>query len=297
MSQYNKLFKWTKYNGNLNSNTYDSDSDISSDNDDSNEHTNINKDMFRSILRHPYIERIDEYNDDCKDNNLDIHKNKNERNYLVIYRIKTYNEVNPVVEFYILNDFLSSTKNIDKVGTELQMILGDKYVKGTVLFKEKKYSFVQVRNNNDTRHWLNLWDILVHKHYFGNKICDNVIDFFKEHGEVTTLMIGKTICLKPITLYTNIEERYCEYIKRTKSIQYCQIETESLIHLRNFKEDDNIRTICFVDDREINDSIHELEYNNYIVKNKTREEIGEIGEIGEIEWIFKNDNALFSSVK
>ena len=297
MSQYNKLFKWTKYNGNLNSNTYDSDSDISSDNDDSNEHTNINKDIFRSILRHPYIERIDEYNDDCKDNNLDIHKNKNERNYLVIYRIKTYNEVNPVVEFYILNDFLSSTKNIDKVGTELQMILGDKYVKGTVLFKEKKYSFVQVRNNNDTRHWLNLWDILVHKHYFGNKICDNVIDFFKEHGEVTTLMIGTTICVKPITLYTNIEERYCEYIKRTKSIQYCQIETESLIHLRNFKEDDNIRTICFVDDREINDSIHELEYNNYIVKNKTREEIGEIGEIGEIEWIFKNDNALFSSVK
>ena len=298
MSQYNKLFKWTKYNGNLNSNTYDSDSDISSDissdYDDSNEHTNINKDLFSSILRHPYIERIDEYNDDCKDNNLDIHKNKNERNYLVIYRIKTYNEVNSVVEFYILNDFLSSTKNIDNVGTELQMIPGDKYVNGTVLFKEKKYSFVQVRNNNDTRHWLHLWDILVHKHYFGNKICDNVIDFFKEHGEVTTLMIGRNICVKPITLYTEIEERYCEYINKTKSIQYCQNKRDSLIYSRNFKENDNIRTICFVDDRVINDSIHELEHLDYIVKNNVSEEIGEIGEIG---WIFKNDNTLISSVK
>ena len=291
MSQSNKLFKWAKYNGNLNSNTYDSDSDISSDNDDSNEHTNINKDMFSSILRHPYIERIDEYKDDCKNNNLDIHKNKNERNYLVIYRIKTYNEVNSVVEFYIVNDFLSSTKNTNNVGTELQMIPGDKRVKGNVLFKKKKYSFVQVRNNNDTRHWLNLWDILVNKHYFGNNICDNVIDFFKYCGEVSNLTIGTTMCLKPITLYTNIEERYCEYITKTKSIQYCQSETESLIHLRNFKEDDNIRTICFVDDREIHDSIHELEYNDYIVKNV----VG--GEIGEIEWVFNNNNVLFSFVK
>ena len=267
MSQYNKLFKWTKYNGNLNSNTYDSDSesDISSDNDDNNEQSNIPSDLFSSILRHPYIERIDEYNDDCKDDNLDIHKNKNERNYLVIYRIKTYNEVNSVVEFYIVNDFLSSTININNVGTELQMIPGDKYVKGGVRFKEKKYSFVQVRNNPDSNNWLNLWDILVHKHYFGNKICDNVIDFFKEHGEVTTLMIGRNICVKPITLYTEIEERYCQYINKTKSIQYCQNKRDSLIYLRNFKEDDNIRTICFVDDSVINDSIHELEYGDYAV--------------------------------
>lgn len=297
MSQYNKLFKWTKYNGNLNSNTYDSDSesDISSDNDDNNEQSNIPSDLFSSILRHPYIEHIDEYNDDCKDDNLDIHKNKNERKYLVIYRIKTYNEVNPVVEFYILNDFLSSTKNIDNVGTELQMIPGDKYVKGTVRFKEKKYSFIQVRNNPDTNNWLNLWDILVHKHYFGNKICDNVIDFFKEHGEVTTLMIGRNICVKPITLYTEIEERYCQYINKTKSIQYCQNKRDSLIYLRNFKEDDNIRTICFVDDSVINDSIHELEYGDYAVKKKIGVEGTE--EIEEFEWIFKNDNALFSSVK
>ena len=57
MSRYNKLFKWNKYNGNLNSNTYDSDS--GSDNNDSNEHSNIQNDMLSSILRHPYIERID----------------------------------------------------------------------------------------------------------------------------------------------------------------------------------------------------------------------------------------------
>jgi hypothetical protein len=281
MSQSNKLFKWTKYNVNNNSNAYDS----GSDNDDSNRHTNIHNDIFSSILRHPYIEYID-------NDNLDIHKNKkdnkNERNYLVIYRIKTYNEVNHVVEFYILNDFLSSTTNTDDVDTELQTIYGDKRIKGNVLFNEKKYSFVQVRNNTDTSNWLNLWDILVYKHYFGYKICDNVIDFFKNYNEVSNLMIGTNICLKPITLYTNIEERYCEYIKRTKSIQYCQSETESLIHLRNFKEGDNIRTTCFVNDRENDKSIRELEYNDYIVKTNVRE---------EIEWIFKNDNALFSSVK
>jgi hypothetical protein len=289
MSQSNKLFKWVKYNGNDNSNAYDSDNDSGSDNDDSNRHTNIHNDMFNSILRHPYMEHLDE------DDNLDIHKNKkdnnNKRNYLVIYRIKTYNEINHVVEFYILNDFLSSTITTDNVDTELQSIYGDKRIKGIVLFNEKKYSFVQVRNNTDTSNWLNLWDILVHKHYFGNKICVNVIDFFKYCGEVSNLTIGTTMCLKPITLYTNIEERYCEYITKTKSIQYCQSETESLIHLRNFKEDDNIRTICFVDDREINDSIHELEYNDYIVKNVVGEEIG------EIEWVFKNNNALFSFVK
>mgnify|MGYP003649565227 FL=1 len=274
MSQSNKLFKWAKYNGNNNSNAYDSDT---GDTDDSIGPTNINKDMFSSILRHPYMERLEE--------------NKNERNYLVIYRIKTYNELNHVVEFYILNGFLSSTTITDNVDTELQSIYGDKRIKGNVLFKEKNYSFVQVRNNTDTSNWLNIWDILVNKHYFGNNICDNVIDFFKYCGEVSNLTIGTTMCLKPITLYTNIEERYCEYITKTKSIQYCQSETESLIHLRNFKEDDNIRTICFVDDREINDSIHELEYNDYIVKNVMGEEIG------EIEWVFKNNNALFSFVK
>ena len=86
MSQSNKLFKWAKYNGN--SNAYDSDTD------DSNGPTNINKDMFSSILRHPYMEQLEENND--------------ERNYLVIYRIKTYNEVYHVVEFYILNILMKS---------------------------------------------------------------------------------------------------------------------------------------------------------------------------------------------
>ena len=273
MSKSNKLFKWVNYNDNNNSNTYGSDSDT----DDSNGYTTINKDVFSSILRHPYIEHLEE--------------NKNERNYWIIYRIKEFNEVNHVVEFYILNDFLSSIITTDNVDTELQSIHGNKRIKGNVLFKEKNYSFVQVRNNTDTSNWLNTWDILVNKHYFGNKICDNVIDFFKSCGEVSNLMKGTTICLKPITLYTNIEERFYEYITKTKSIQYCQSETESLIHLRNFKEDDNIRTICFVDDREIHDSIHELEYNDYIVKNVMGEEIG------EIEWVFKNNNALFSFVK
>ena len=47
MSQSNKLFKWTKYNGNNNSNAYDSDS--GSDTDDSNGLTNINNDMLYKV--------------------------------------------------------------------------------------------------------------------------------------------------------------------------------------------------------------------------------------------------------
>ena len=51
MSQSNKLFKWTKYNGNNNSNAYDSDS--GSDTDDSNGLTNINNDISCQIMKDP----------------------------------------------------------------------------------------------------------------------------------------------------------------------------------------------------------------------------------------------------
>jgi hypothetical protein len=260
MSRYNKLFKITKYKVAMGNNTYDSD-----DSDDSDDiHSNVNNELFDSILRHPYIERMN--GNEYGNNELNIN-NGNALKYLIIYRINIYNEVNPVVEFYILNDFLSTTSNITEF-TNHEL---------SIQFKENNYSIIQVRNNTDTSNWLNVWDILVNKHYFGNKICEHVIDFFYSHSDI-----------EPITLYTSVEEKYYEYIKKTKSIQYCQSNKESLIYLRNFKENDNIRTICFIHDRDIDDSLHTIEHNDYIIyKNNNK----------ETEWIFKNDNKMISFVK
>ena len=286
MSRYNKLFKITKYKVDMNNNTYDSD-----DSDDI--HSNVNNELFDSILRHPYIERMNGNGNEYGNNELNINSG-NALKYLVIYRINIYNEVNPVVEFYILNDFLSTTSNITEfTNHELSVMIGEKRIKGTIQFKENNYLIIQVRNNADTSNWLNVWDILVNKHYFGNKICEHVIDFFYSHSDISNLWIGSNICIKPIILYTSIEEKYYEYIKKTKSIQYCQSNKESLIYLRNFKENDNIRTICFIHDRDIDDSLHTIEHNDYIIyKNNNNNNNNK-----ETEWIFKNDNKMISFVK
>jgi len=280
MSRSNKLFKWAKYNADTDNKTSDSDSDY-----DINYNKNMNNELFDSILRHPYMERVNKYEND----GLNINKNDTTRIYLVIYRINIYNQVNPVVEFYILNDFLSTKSNIPEIIThELSNITGEKHIKGTIQFNENIYSIIQTRNNDDTSNWLNIWDILVNKHYFGARICENVINFFKNHSDISNLFVGSNICIKPITLYTTVEERYYTYIKKMKSIQYCQSKRESLIYLRNFKENDNVRTICFIHDRDINDSIHIIEHTDYIVKKNNKE---------EIEWIFKDDNKMISFVK
>ena len=277
MSQYNKLFKWANYNVDNDDKTSDSDYD-------NNYHQTTNNELFDSILRHPYVERMNEHEND----DLNI-KNSKTQTYLVIYRINIYNQVNPVVEFYISNDFLSTTLNITEIiNHDLSNMAGEKRIKGILQFKEKNYSLVQIRNNDDTSNWLNIWDILVNKHYFGARICENVINFFNNHSDISKLWIGSNICVKPIALYTIVEERYYKYIKKMKSIQYCQSKREPLIYLRNFKENDNIRTICFIHDRDINDSIHAIEHSDYIIKKNNNK---------ETEWIFKNDNKLFSCGK
>jgi len=290
MSRYNKLFNWNKYNGFANDDdmtdamTYDNSSE---ENDFNN--TN-NRYILDNVIRHPYMEQLEL--------NVTNSIKNGDRNYLVIYRINTYNIVNHVVEFYIIDDFLSTSMentlsyNKDETTvTGLATIPGDKRVKGTTMFKDDNYTFIQVRNNKDTSNWLNIWDILVNKHYFGKTIHKNIIDFFKKSSELTNLMLNQTICLKPIVLYSYIDERYHEYIKKNKTIQYCQSKIESLIKLHHFKENDNVRTVCFIEDHDFSNTSDELIRNHYIIKR----EIHDTQE--RIEWIFKNDNILFSSVK
>ena len=293
MKQYNKLFKWSKYNE-----CTDNNDDDCSDSDDTNNNNNENTYILDNVIRHPYMEQLD-LNLDLE---LDNSKNNVERNYLINYRINTYNMVNHLVEFYILDDFLSSSiknnlldsKDESCLTTDIQSIDGEKRIKGSILFKSNCYTFVQIRNNKDTSNWLNIWDILVNKHYFGKAINEHVIDFFKSHNELSNLMLKQTICLKPIVLYNCIEERFHEYIKKTKNIHYCQNKMDPFIKLHQFKETDNIRTVCFVDDVEFSKTTSDLSYKPCIIMNNNREEQYNQD---QLEWIFKTDSILFSTVK
>lgn len=313
MKQYNKLFKWNKYNGNHIDYAGDGDGDEDGDNSsiaygDSNKtNSYINKSdniqILNTILRHPYMEKVDI---DLKID-LGVHHgiSNNYKNYLVIYRLNTYNTINHVAEFYILGTFLSVSRKesddvlshnngdfaITGINTILHHVPGDKRIKGTTMFKDNNYTFIQVRNNKDTSNWLNIWDIVVNKHYFGERIDDLVIDFFKNNNDLTNLMLNQTICLKPIVLYSYVDERYHEYIKKNRSIQYCQNKIDSLIKLHHFNENDNVRTLCFIEDRDFSNTSHELICNHYIIKRETHDTQE------RVEWIFKSDNILFSSVK
>jgi hypothetical protein len=100
MAQYNKLFKWRKYNGSINEDDDNNMYGNCSDNDDTrinNEHNHI----LDYVIRHPYMDQID------FDLINSIHKAN--RNYLVTYRINTYNIVHHIVEFYISDDFPSTS--------------------------------------------------------------------------------------------------------------------------------------------------------------------------------------------
>jgi len=313
MAQYNKLFKWRKYNGSINEDDDNNMYGNCSDNDDTrinNEHNHI----LDYVIRHPYMDQID------FDLINSIHKAN--RNYLVTYRINTYNMIHHIVEFYILDDFpyssmeetlknssvtdLYTTHNIyttNNVHDMLHYIDGEKKIKRSILFKDNIYTFIQVRNNKDTSNWLNIWDILVNKHYFGKTIDKHVVDFFKNNSNISNLMLGQNICLKPIVLYSHINERYHEYIRRTMSIQYCQNKIDSLIKLHKFKVDDNVRTICFIDDREFSNTTDDLMCNHYIINRDTHNthdthDTPDTHDTQDrLEWIFKDDSILFSFVK
>jgi len=100
--------------------------------------------------------------------------------------------------------------------------------------------------------------------------------------------------MSPIVLYSYTEMCHLTYISKSRSIQYCQRENSPLIRLNTYKEKDNVRTICFIEDMEFSDTLNDLADNNYIIMNdgNTTDDNS-----NNIYWIFKNEKHIFSYVK
>jgi len=291
------------YNNN-NNNTIDDDDDEedvymdeirmkSYDYDNTNTNTNNNDtcesiqyNMIDMIVQHPFMERLELQ--------MDVLHNCREKIRIIPYKITKHSLIDNVeyfVEYSINDDFLSTNFNSksnlinDIVDDMLVNLSGKKKMIGYVKFKGHIYLFVQVRDNNGIEgRWITNWDILVNKHCFGEKIQQNVIDFFIHHSNVSDLIYRKQRCSKPMVLYTRIDPTYIEYINRHQSIQYCQMKKEPLITLNHYLENDNIRTICFVEDCDFSTNNRELIAQDSI----------QIKQDNQILWLFKNENEIVS---
>lgn len=263
-----------------------------------NETVDVHTTLIDTIIQHPYVEKL----------SLDLNKLSHcrEKIHLIIYRINKYGE-NTTVEFYLTTDFLSlhMTDGLllaTHLNDTLRHIPGTKRIKGDIIVENNIYAFVQVRDNTDHLNWLSMWDIIVNKQYFGEKINDNVIDFFTVNGEISTLILNKKKCMSPIVLYSYTEMCHLTYINKSRSIQYCQRENSPLIRLNTYKENDNVRTICFIEDMEFSDTLDDLADNNYIIMKDGNDNMGdnknvEYDNSSNIYWIFKNEKHIFSYVK
>lgn len=246
----------------------------------------MNNTLLNEIVQHPYIDSLS-YNlkelTKCKD-----------KQYLVVYRIHRYGW-NNVVEFHLIDKFrfVEAHNHNDIFGlvrTILHDLQGIKHIKGHLNYNDEQYLFIQIRDNDETKNWMTIWDIIVNKHYFGKEINDTIVDFFAHNCEISNLIMGSSALtlLKPIILYTNIHERYFEHVKQTRSIQYCYDKIEPLIRLRKYKQHDNVRTICFINDKEFSNGFTELAKNQHVILKIENE---------EQYWVFKNETNIFSFVK
>ena len=169
-------------------------------------------------------------------------------------------------------------------------IEGTSYIKGSIDWNDNQYLIVQQKNNNNANNnWVTLFDIVVNGYLFGEKIQENVISFFKTHNTIANLIKNKTILMKPIILYSKVNEIHNLYIQRTKSIQYCQTYNNCLITLHSeYMDTDNIRNICLVDDCDITDDIDLLNIEKYILLRAPN---------NAKYWIFKDDKYILSIIQ
>lgn len=252
--------------------------------------------LLDSIIQHPFMETI----------SIDINTTttKREKYNIIVYRLGTYG-TNKVVEFYLSHEFLSVHLEIgDNISSNvidaLRHVAGVKRVLGQLEFDSNRYIFVQTRNNTDMSNWLNIWDIVCNKHYFGDKLSNIVVDFFTSHIELGTLIQNKRTCILPIVLYSYVDEHHLEYIRKNNSIQYCQREKDTLIRLNRYKLGDNIRTICFVEDTEFSNTYHDLLNRDYILIDQSNEQQNNDDtnvSNDNIKLIFKNETRIFSHIK
>ena len=264
--------------------------------------------ILDTIVQHPFMEKISTNTYDS----LTVDSPCREKIHLIVYRINTYN-ANNVVEFYLKSHFLSTDIDIGDniaaaVNNTLHHITGTKRLSGYIMIGNIRHVFVQVRNNRSSSapssNWLTIWDIIVNKHYFGEKIDQNVIDFFTANCEISNLLINRRLCIKPIVLYSFADKSHTEYIKKHNSIQYCQRENDILIKLNQYKSGDNIRSICFIEDAEFSDTYGGLRERDFIIMNNSQkshitgsQEQESSDNDNDIRWIFKNERNIFSHIK
>jgi len=174
MFNYNKVLN---FNNNSDNNSdsdshYDSDNDINNSNNSNNyyyeikeQNNTINDSLLDNIVQHNFIDNIA----------LDKTESINKCN-IIIYRINCFNSHN-YVEYYLNKGFLSLNLKTKKTLDELFYIIeekinkyisGVKKIQGSYEYNNEKYIFIQIRRNIETYNWVNLWDILINKHYFGN---------------------------------------------------------------------------------------------------------------------------------
>ena len=113
---------------------------------------NINIDD--TLVNHYYI---DELNHDL---------NEKEITKLILYRIKSYNNFN-YIEYYL--HIIKCLENKETILENLKHINGRKSIKGNIKTENQKYTIIQVRGNDNFENWVTLWDILINKHYYGEK--------------------------------------------------------------------------------------------------------------------------------
>tara|TARA_B100001059_G_C17804953_1_gene568545 strand:+ start:1198 stop:2076 length:879 start_codon:yes stop_codon:yes gene_type:complete len=287
MFNYNKVL-------NINNNSdSDSDSDIGINNSDNTNNSyceikeknnnTINYSLLDNIVQHNFIDNLI----------LDKKESINKCN-IIIYRINCFNS-HDYVEYYFNKGFLSLNLKTNKSLDEIFYIIEEKISKyisgvkknqGSYEYNNEKYIFIQIRRNNDRGNWVNLWDILINKHYFGNYFNNKVIDFFNYNNCISDLKLRNEYCLKPYVLYCNIDDKYLKYIKKNNTIQYCQ--EDSLIKLYNSHENNyNIRVLCFIDIDSVN-----LTDNCGVNLQKYGFSIDKTNNC----WIFKNEKELLLDI-
>ena len=322
MFRYNKLLKLVgsdsdnnseESNAGAESNELVDDKPVMYDIQYKNDSTVRPGNILDTIVQHPFMEKISTNTYDS----LTVDSPCREKIHLIVYRINTYN-ANNVVEFYLKSHFLSTDIDIgDNIATAvnntLHHIIGTKRLSGYIMVGNIRHVFVQVRSNSSSSssNWLTIWDIIVNKHYFGEKIDQNIVDFFTENCEISNLLINRRLCVKPIVLYSYADKSHTEYIKKHNSIQYCQRENDILIKLNQYKSGDNIRSICFIEDAEFSDTYGGLRERDFIIMNSQKSHIaGNQDQEQEscdndnnndndnnIRWIFKNERNIFSHIK
>lgn len=236
------------------------------------ERYNYQENYLDDILEHPFIDNL------SKNIPNKLHDIK-----VICYRINTLHK-NPFIEVYLKGkDFISINQPIylDNVP-----INGIKRIKGYIHHNNRNYVFIQTRDNIEHNKWITLWDIIVNKRVYGEKIDDNVVSFFKRYNLMYNLVKHNIVMHKPVVLYCSIHDKYLNYVSKNKSVQYCQNDDTSIINLHmEYKSGDNVRSICFIDDSEIENNLKDFSNEKYYILRDLS---------GCLQWIFK-DNYLITS--